>query len=123
MTNAPRVRVAHPRTDASRPGPRRPVAWEIGEQTRVGDVYMASLMRVQRRLAVTVCATVTLLLVGIAIAGAYAPQFVRIKVLGIALPWLVLGLLIYPVLIALAWFTIRATERAEHDFLDLVRRR
>jgi len=44
-------------------------------------------------------------------------------VLGVPLPWLVLGLLIYPALIALGWYAVRSAERTERDFLELVRRR
>jgi hypothetical protein len=96
---------------------------EIDEQTGLGDVYMSSLIRSQRRLALIVCAAITLLLAGTALVGAYSASFVAVRVFGIPLPWLVLGLLIYPALIALGWFTVRSAERTERDFLELVRRR
>jgi hypothetical protein len=120
---AQRVRVTHPRTDAARRGPHRAPTREIDEQTELGNVYMTSLIRSQRRLALGVCAAVGLLLVGTALAGAFATSFYTVHVLGIPLPWLVLGLFVYPALIALGWYTVRSAERTERDFLDLVRRR
>jgi hypothetical protein len=119
----PRVRVTHPRTGAVRSAPRRPPAREIDEQTGLGDVYMRSLIRSQRRLALTVCGGIAALLVGTALLGAFSPRFVAVRILGIPLPWLVLGLLVYPALIALGWYTVRSAERTERDFLELVRRR
>ena len=34
-----------------------------------------------------------------------------------------LGVAVYPLLVALAWWHVRASERAERDFADLVERR
>jgi hypothetical protein len=118
-----RVRITHPRTDAVRRGPHRPPVREIDEQTQLGAVYMSSLIRSQRRLALSVCAAIALLLVGTALAGAYIHSFVAFRLFGLPMPWLVLGLLIYPALIALGWYTVRSAERTERDFLELVRRR
>lgn len=118
-----RVRVTHPRTDAVRRAPHRPPAREIDEQTQLGDVYMSSLIRSQRRLALIVCTVIALLLVGTALAGALAPRFAVVALLGISLPWVVLGVLVYPVLIGLGWYTVRSAERNERAFTELVRRR
>jgi len=115
-----RVRITHPRTEAARRAPSRPAAREIGEQTRLGEVYMGALIRSQRRLGVIACIAITLVLFGIALLGAAAPSFGRVRVFGIPLPWLVLGLLIYPVLIALAIYTVRHAERNEKAFMHLV---
>lgn len=117
-----RVRVTHPRTDAVRRGPQRPPVREIDELTGVGEVYVASLIRSQRRLAVAVCAAVGLLLGGAAVLGAVSPAFGTLRLFGLAVPWLVLGLLVYPVLIGLGWLAVRSAERTERAFLELVRR-
>ncbi len=119
----PRVRITHPRTEAVRRAPHRPAAREIDEQTQLGDVYMSSLIRSQRRLALVTCAAVTILLAGTALIGAYSANFVSARVFGLPLPWVVLGVGIYPLLIALGWWTMRTAERNERAFLDLVRRR
>ncbi len=120
---AQRVRITHPRTEAARRVAHRPVTREIDEQTVLGEIYMSSLIRAQRRLAVLVCLTIGLVLAGTALLGAVAPGFARERLLGIPLPWLLLGVVIYPVLIGLAALTVRQAERNERDFTDLVRRR
>jgi hypothetical protein len=124
MTSEPlrRVRITHPRTEAARRVPARPVAREIGEQTRLGEVYMGSLIHSQRRLAIIVCGSIAVLLGGIALLGALAPRWSRVHVVGVPLPWVLLGVGIYPVLIALALYTVRHAERNERDFTELLRR-
>ena len=39
---------------------------------------------------------------------------------GVPLPWVLLGVLVYPWLITLGWAFVRRAERHEHDFADLV---
>jgi hypothetical protein len=41
-------------------------------------------------------------------------------VLDVPLPWWLLGVLVYPFLLALAWIYVRRAERNERDFRDLV---
>jgi hypothetical protein len=118
-----RVRITHPRTEAPRRVPTRPVSTEIDEQTRLGEVYMESLIRSQRRLGIVVCAVIFTGLAGIALLGAASPRFASLQLLGIPLPWLVLGLFVYPLMIALAAYTVRHAERNERAFTDLARRR
>jgi predicted membrane channel-forming protein YqfA (hemolysin III family) len=123
MTRPQRVRVTHPRTGATRRAPVRPAVREIDEQTQLGEVYMASLIRSQRRLALGVVVLVGVLLVGTALLGAAAQRFDRLRLLGIPLPWLLLGVLVYPLLIGLGWYTVRHAERNERAFHELIRRR
>jgi hypothetical protein len=40
--------------------------------------------------------------------------------LGLPLPWLLLGVVVYPVLIAAAWLYVRQADRNERDFSELV---
>jgi hypothetical protein len=114
-----RIRITHPRTDAARSVPMRPVSHEIGEQTPLGEVYMRSLIRSQRRLGVIVCGLVAVCLGGVALLGAFAPHLAKLRMLGLPLPWLVLGIVIYPVLIVLAIYTVHKAERNERDFSEL----
>ncbi len=118
-----RVRVTHPRTEAARTGAERPASREIDEQTRLGELYMDALIRAQRRLGIRVCAALAAVLVGVALAGAFATRFPRLHWLGVPLPWLVLGVLVYPVLIGLAAYVVRQSERNEHAFVALLLRR
>ncbi len=38
------------------------------------------------------------------------------------LPWLLLAFAVYPVLLGLGWVYVRAAERNERDFTDVVER-
>lgn len=124
MTEKPtprRVRVTSPRTSAPRPR-RVTVAREIDAQTDVGEVYMRSLLKSQLRLALLVIAALAVLLGGLPALFVLAPDIRELQVLGLPLPWLLLGGLVYPVLIGLGWFYVRQAERTERDFTDLVDR-
>lgn len=120
---ARRVRITHPRTEAARRAPLRTPSREIDEQTELGEVYMRSLVRSQRRLALTVCVAIAVVLTGIALAGTVFPHFGSVRWFDIPLPWLLLGVLVYPGLIVLAAYAVRQAERNERAFTDLVRRR
>ena len=124
MTDQPprRVRVVSPRTRAARPVGRRPVSRDIGEQTIVGEVYMASLVRIQLRLAVGVLLILGVLLGGLPLLFLAEPDLVSVRLLGLPLPWLLLGVAVHPVLIGAALFYVRQAERNEADFVELVER-
>jgi hypothetical protein len=117
----PRVRITSPRTVGARSRSRRSNAAEIDALTRLGEVYVQSLMRAQLRLA----AYVVLMLAG---TLGLLPLVFRllpvgdVHVLGVPLPWLVLGVGVYPWLIGLAWWYVRRAERNEAAFEDLVDR-
>src|SRR5215217_178521 len=97
-----RVRVTSPRTGA--PRTRRATGTsEIDAQSDVGEIYMSSLLRAQLRLAALV--------------------LVAVRVLGMPLSWVLLAFAVYPVLLALGWLYVRAAERNERDFTDVVERR
>ncbi|MGH3342512.1 MAG: hypothetical protein ACRDPK_06420 [Carbonactinosporaceae bacterium] len=117
-----RVVVTSPRTRASRSPRPYPVAREIDEQTELGEVYVRSLVRTQLRLGLLVCAVMGCLLGGLPLLFALLPELREVRVLGIQLPWLLLGALVYPVLIAAAWYYVRQAERNERDFAELVER-
>ena len=51
-----------------------------------------------------------------------AAHFDEAHLLGLPLPWLLLGVLVYPAMLGLGWFYVRQAERNEHDFTDLVDR-
>ncbi|GAA4588902.1 hypothetical protein GCM10023194_41780 [Planotetraspora phitsanulokensis] len=122
MTGKPRrVVVTSPRTAAAR-RPRHPLTREIDEQTRLGEVYMRSLVRTQFRLALFVCTLLACLVGGLPLLFLLVPDLRSAQLLGLPLPWVVLAGLIYPAFIAGAWLYVWQAERNERDFADLVER-
>ena len=117
-----RVVVTGPRTrSATRPTQRGVL--DLDEQTTVGEVYLRSLMRAQLRLAMTVCLAVLLVGGGLPLTFALCPAARSYRVAGLELPWLLLGLLVYPVLVLGGWAYVRVAERNERNFVALVERR
>lgn len=115
-----RVTVARPRRRVRSRG--IVAAQEIDSQTQVGEVYVRSLVRSQLRLAVLVCGAVAVLLGGLPLLFLLWPGVDHVRVLGLPLPWLLLGVLVYPLLIAAAGYYVRHAERNERDFSDLIGR-
>lgn len=101
---------------------RWPVSRDIGEQTELGAVYVRSLMWAQLRHAVLTCGLVGLVIVGLPVAFAVLPGIGAVRVAGLPVTWIVLVLCVQPIWIALAFWHVRAAERTESDFTDLVER-
>ncbi len=118
-TPPPRVRVTGPtrRTAGRAPLPR---AREIDAATEVGDIYLASLLREQARLAALVVVTVFGVLGAVPLAFHLWPSLAERHALGMPLAWLVLGVGVYPFLLVLGWAYVRRAERNESDFAALV---
>jgi hypothetical protein len=114
--------VTSPRTRAARRPIRVPASREIDEQTRLGQVYVGSLMRAQMRLGLVGAGLAALLLGGLPLLFAIDPRTLHVHVFGIPLPWLLLGVVVYPALCLGAWLYVRAAERNESDFTDIVNR-
>lgn len=117
-----RVTVTHP----SRRRPRvRPASLthEIDEQTELGAVYISSLIRSQLRLAVAVLTVALGVLAALPLLFRVVPDLTAITVFGITLPWLILGVVVYPAFLGAAWFYASNAERIERDFVDILDRR
>ena len=114
-----RVRVTSSRKGAA-PMRSRPVSRELDEQTVLGDVYLAGLMRAQLRLSVAVLALMVVGLAGLPVVLALVPATRTLTIGRLPFPWLVLGGLVYPSAWFLArWYT-RQAERIEADFTEVV---
>lgn len=116
-----RVRVTSPRTSATRQR-RMTGASEIDAQTDLGEVYMSSLLRSQLRLALLVLAALGVLVAGLPLLFTLLPGLSDVNVLGMPLPWVLLALVVYPFLLLLGWLYVRAAERNERDFTEVVER-
>ena len=117
-----RVRVVLAGEHRFRAGQAQEARREIEEQTEVGEVLVRGLIRTQLALALRVSVLVALLFGVQPLLYAVAPDLARVEVLGLRLPWLLLGVLAYPVVVGVAWTYVRAAERNEQDFSDLVNR-
>ncbi|WP_392543272.1 hypothetical protein [Oryzobacter telluris] len=114
-----RVRVTSSRKGAT-PMRSRPVSRELDEQTVLGDVFLAGLMRAQLRLSVAVLALMVVGLAGLPVVLALVPATRTLTIGWLPFPWLVLGGLVYPCAWFLArWYT-RQAERIEADFTEVV---
>jgi hypothetical protein len=107
---------------AERRGSRRLVRTraEVEEQTEVGEVMLQGLVRAQLGLSLRLAALVVLLLGVLPLLFAAVPALGAVGVLGVRLPWLLLGVLAYPFLWAVGWAHTRLAERTEQDFADLL---
>ncbi|RBY84057.1 hypothetical protein [Blastococcus sp. TF02A-30] len=116
-----RERVTSPRTSAAR-AQRVPAAREIDAQTLLGEVYMSSLLRSQLRLALLALATLAVLVGGIPLLFWLFPDLTDVEVLAVPLPWFLLAFAVYPFLFGIGWLYVRAAERNERDFTDVLDR-
>ncbi|WP_020389040.1 hypothetical protein [Kribbella catacumbae] len=118
-----RVRVTSPRTSAARRLAANTGTREIDEQTRVGEVYMNSLIQAQLRLALAVIGGAAVALGGLPLLFLLVPATRTFSILGLPLPWLLLGIVVYPVLYVAARIYVRKAERIETEFTEFVGRK
>jgi hypothetical protein len=113
---AERVRVTGP----TRRRTTAPRTREIDAGTRVGAIYMRSLLREQLRLALRVLATLFATVGSLPLLFYLFPGLSGVHLLGVPLSWLLLGVLVYPWFLVLGWRYIRRAEDNERDFTDLI---
>jgi len=118
-----RVRVTSPRMEGPRRGPVRPVTTEIDEQTRLGELYMDTLIRAQWRLSISVLATASVMIGALPLLFLFLPGTRTLSVGPVPLPWLILGVLIYPAIWLAGRYYVRQSEQIEREFTELVARR
>ena len=92
---------------------------EVQQQTAVGDAMVRALVRAQLLLAMRLAAGTALSLCAIPLLLRAFPVITEVTALGITLPWLVLGICVYPVLYIVGRRYIRQAERLEAEFLEL----
>ena len=107
---------------AARPGTTDRTRADLAEQTPDGEALVKGLVRAQLALALRLSLVVAAGLGALPLLFAVAPAVGRFQVVGINLPWLLLGVLSFPFLVAVGWTYVRFAERNEQDFTALVRR-
>ena len=116
-----RIRITSPRREARRPAERRPPAQELEEQTGLGEVYLSALLRAQLRLSIAILLGIAVVVLGLPTLFVLAPATRDVHVGSIPLPWLAVGVLIYPVVFLAARIYVRQSERIEREFSELMR--
>ena len=117
----PRVRVTSPRTAAARTRRVAPTS-EIDNRSRLGEIYLSSLLRAQLRLGVGVVVTVLTVVAGLPLLFQLFPELTRTSVLNMPLPWVLLAFAVYPFLFVCGWVYVRGAERNERAFEAMVTR-
>jgi hypothetical protein len=116
---ADRVRITSPRMGATRRGPGRPIVREIDEQTRLGEVYLGALLRSQLWLSLRVLGVLLGTLGALPLLFTLVPSSRDARLLGVPVPWLLLGLAAYPFFLLTARWYIRQAEEREREFAEL----
>ncbi|WP_417234528.1 hypothetical protein [Arthrobacter sp.] len=83
------------------------------------EFYVASLIRSQLRLSLSVAVGFLLLLLCLAVMVATWPQIHEIRILTIPLPWIVLGIGVYPIILLGAFLYNRVSARYEQRYRDV----
>lgn len=117
-----RVRVTSPRQAAHRQGPVRARSAELAEETGIGDVYVASLMRAQIKLSLALLLGLAVVAVGLPALLLGVPEIHAVRIGPVPVSWLLLGVLIYPFALTVVFSYVRAAERVEREFVDLLHR-
>lgn len=107
---------------AGRRPPADPARADLAEQTPVGEALVKGLVRAQLALALRLSLVVVTGLGALPLLFAAAPGVGDVKVLGVNLPWLLLGVLSFPFLVAVGWAYVHWAERNEQDFTAVIRR-
>lgn len=107
---------------AERKGVARPVRTvvDIQEATAVGQLLRTNLIGSQLTVALRFAAGAGVTLGILPLLFALFPAIGEIGVFGLRLPWLLLGVLVYPFLLGLGWWHTRTAERVEQNFADHV---
>jgi hypothetical protein len=93
---------------------------ELEEQTSYGEELVRQFIRVQLRIAMRLWGAAVLLLGCLPALFHFLPQLSEVTVAGVRLPWLLLGIVPFPLLFGIGyWYNVLA-ERNERAFVDMV---
>lgn len=76
------------------------------------------LMRRQGTLSLRVAAVFVALVVGVPLVNAFLPDLAAAPAYGFTLSWLFVGVLIYPITVALSFYFVGASNKIETECLD-----
>lgn len=93
---------------------------ELEEQTSWGKLLVKDLVKIQLRTALLLALLVMGTLCSLPALFYLVPSFGRVMVVGIPLPWLILGVAPFPFLFGIGLWYNRLAERHERDFVDMI---
>jgi len=79
------------------------------------EEFLRQLMRRQLRLSIACAATFVVVLLGLPLANYFLPELMATRVAGFTLSWLILGVLFFPFVWAIAWFFIKRSIALEQE--------
>ena len=96
------------------------VMTELEEQTSVGEALVRNLVRAQLKMALWLALVTAVIFGSLPLAFYLSPTFANMSVFGVRLPWLILGVLPFPILFAIGLLYNRLAEQHEKDFVNMV---
>ncbi|KAA9166798.1 DUF485 domain-containing protein [Amycolatopsis acidicola] len=112
-----RVVLADPR---SKNAPTLRARVELEEQTSWGTLLINDLVKRQLRTGFMLAGIVLVVLGAFPLAFYLSPGFAGLRVIGVPLAWLLLGILPFPLLLVTGLVYNRLAERHERDFVDMI---
>ncbi|CCH27416.1 hypothetical protein ABZ816_32880 [Actinosynnema sp. NPDC047251] len=95
---------------------------ELEEQTSVGEKLIRDLIRQQLKTAFLLGGGTLTLLALLPLVFYFVPALSGVELAGVRLPWLILGVVPFPLCYAVGYAYRRLAERHEHDFVSSVDR-
>ncbi|AOS60927.1 hypothetical protein [Actinoalloteichus hymeniacidonis] len=93
---------------------------ELGEQTSVGEALVRNLIRAQLRTTLRLTLLVAVLLGVLPLLFWLFPGFATLSIAGIRISWVLLGVLPFPLFIAIGYAYNTQAQRNDRDFIDMV---
>jgi uncharacterized membrane protein (DUF485 family) len=94
---------------------------EVAEQTTYGAVFLDDLLKRQRALSISVAIAFLVIIFSLPLLTFVLRPLPPLQIFGFALNWLFLGILIYPVIWALAFYFVSTADKYEDEFTTLVK--
>ena len=79
------------------------------------EEFLHRLMRRQLRLSIACAATFVVVLLGLPLANYFLPELMSKRVAGFTLTWLILGVLFFPFVWAIAYYFIKRSIALEEE--------
>lgn len=93
---------------------------ELEEQTSYGEELVSQFVRHQLRISFGLWMLTVGLLAAVPAVFFLVPQLAEVDLAGVALPWLVIGILPFPLFFGIGYWYNRVAERQEQAFVAMV---